>query len=229
MRLARVNPIPSLPVRTPSASARADSGEKTTRNRHIADGGGCAYPKEYAKLSHPRFTYRDIVSQRIRSLFHFTDRRNLSSIEKHGGLFSCALLNEKGIEIPAPGGNDWSHQADAYKGMDRYVHLCFRPTHPMEHNARIDGRIVSSIFLNIHTDVLKIADVKFTAGVSNKSDVETYSIEEAMEIIDFDMLYGGWKDWNDPGVQARLQQVEKYEILVPDHIPFNLILNFPHG
>jgi hypothetical protein len=99
----------------------------------------------------------------------------------------------------------------------------------MEHVARVDGRIASSIFLSIHTNVLQITGVRFTAGVSNKADVETHSVEAAMGIIDFDMLYGGWKDWNNPDIQARLQQVEKYEILVPDHVPFNLILNFPNG
>jgi len=169
------------------------------------------------------------MPQAIRNLFHFTDLRNLQSIKGNGGLFSYARLKEKGIDIPAPGGNDWSHEADAYKGMDRYVHLCFRPTHPMEHVARVDGRIASSVFLSIHTDVLQIEGVRFTGGVSNKADVETHSIEEAMGIIDFDMLYGGWKDWSDSGIQARLQRVERYEILVPDHVPFDLILNFPNG
>lgn len=169
------------------------------------------------------------MSPAIRNLFHFTDRRNLPSIREHGGLYSYALLKEMGIDIPAPGGNDWSHEADAYKSMDRFVHLCFRPTHPMEYVARVDGRIVSSIFLSVHTDVLKIDGVRFTEGVSNKADVETHSVEEAMDIIDFDMLYGGWKDWNDPDVQAKLRQVEKYEVLVPDHVPLKLILNCPNG
>jgi len=169
------------------------------------------------------------MPQTVRGLFHFTDRRNLPSIKTTGGLFSHARLKEMGIEIPAPGGNDWSHQADAYKGMDQYVHLCLRPTHPMEHAARVDGRIVSSIFLSIRTDVLQIEGARFTAGVSNKADVEVYSIEEAMGIIDFDMLYGGWKNWSDPEIQARLQKVEKYEILVPDHVPIDQILNCPNG
>lgn len=169
------------------------------------------------------------MSPTINSLFHFTDQRNLPSIKETGGLFSYAKLTEMGIEIPAPGGNDWSHEADGYKGMDRYVHLCFRRTHPMEHVARLEGRIVSSIFLNVGTDVLKVVGAKFTDGVSNKADVETYSIEEAMGIIDFDMLNGGWKDWGDPAIQERLQRVEKYEILVPDHVPLGLILNFPNG
>jgi len=134
-----------------------------------------------------------------------------------------------GIEVPAPGGNDWSRDADARKGMDRYVHLCFRDNHPMEFVAREDGRIVSSIFLSIHPNVLQIEGVKFTGGVSNKTDVEPCSIDEAMGIIDFEMLNGGWKDYKIPEIQSRLQQVEKYEILVPDHIPLGLILNFSNG
>lgn len=164
----------------------------------------------------------------IRNLFHFTDRRNVLSIRATGGLYSFALLKKMNIEIPAPGGNQWSHDADSYKGMDRFVHLCLRPTHAMEHAAKLDGRIATSVFLNIHTDVLRIEGVRFTAGVSNKADVETHSVDEAMKIIDFDMLYGGWKDWTNPEIQARLQQVEKYEILVPDHIPLRLILNCPN-
>ena len=96
------------------------------------------------------------MPQTVRNLFHFTDRRNLPSIKATGGLFSYARLKEMNIEIPAPGGKDWSHDADAYKSVDRYVHLCFRPTHPMEHVARLDGRIASSIFLEIHTAVLQV-------------------------------------------------------------------------
>lgn len=170
-----------------------------------------------------------MTTKRIRNLFHFTDRRNLPSIRATGGLFSYARLQKMGIEIPAPGGNEWSHEADAQKAMDRYVHLCLRPTHPMEYVARVDGRIRTSIFLEVHTDMLESEGVRLTAGVSNKAGVDTHSIDDAMGIIDFDMLYGGWKNWNDPKIQERLQEVEKYEILVPKHVPLGMILNFPNG
>ena len=93
----------------------------------------------------------------------------------------------------------------------------------------MDGRIASSIFLSIHMDVLKIEGVLFAAGVSNKSGVETCPLTDATGKIDFDMLYGGWKDWRNPEIQSRLQQVERYEILIPDHIPLDLILNLPNG
>jgi len=165
----------------------------------------------------------------LKHLFHFTDRRNLASIQATGGLFSYARLREMGIEIPAPGGNEWSRDADARGGMDRYVHLCLKNEHPMEYHAKREGRIKSSIFLSIHTDTLQFEGVRFTAGVSNKGDVEPCSMEEAMKIIDFDMLNEGWKNYRDPEIQSRLQRVKKYEILVPDHVPLRLILNFPHG
>lgn len=166
--------------------------------------------------------------KRITLLYHFTDRRNLKLIRELGGLYPLAELRRRKIEIPAPGGNDWSHDADAMKGMDEYVHLCFRATHPMEHVARQEGRIADTIFLQIHADVLLWDGVKFTAEVSNKSGAEFYSIEEAREIIDFEVLYTR-TDWRDAAIQARLQRAEKYEILVPTKIPLDLMRNLPDG
>src|ERR1700678_2645905 len=88
--------------------------------------------------------------KRVTLLYHFTDRRNLPFIREHGGLYPMTKLRKKNIEVPAPGGNDWSQDADGIKGMDAYVHLCFRATHPMEYVAREAGRIGDTIFLQIH-------------------------------------------------------------------------------
>ena len=139
-----------------------------------------------------------------------------------------AILIERGIEVPAPGGNEWSRDADAMKGMERYVHLCFRDNHPMEHNARRDGRIGDSIFLQVHPEVLQWEGVRFTPDVANKSGVQPYTIEEAKGMIDFEVLYTR-TNWSDPAIQQRLQQAEKYEILVPRFIPLELIRNLPDG
>jgi hypothetical protein len=149
-------------------------------------------------------------------------------IKERGGLYSLAMLRRMKIEIPAPGGNEWSHDADGRIGLDRYVHLCFRPTHPMEYVARQDGRIVDSVYLQIHPDVLKISGVMYTAGVSNKSGMRVYTLDQARDLIDFEVLYTG-TDWRDPEIQLRLQNAEKCELLIPDHIPVELIRNFPNG
>jgi hypothetical protein len=165
---------------------------------------------------------------RINVLFHFTDRRNLPSIREHGGLFALAEMKRKKIEIPAPGGNEWSHDADNMRGLDEYVHLCFRWTHPMEYVARTEGRITDSVFLNVHPEVLQWEGVLFTPDVSNKRGVQTYSIEEAANMIDFEVLYS-WTNWRDSAIRERLSQAEKCEILVPRFIPLELIRNFPNG
>jgi hypothetical protein len=161
-------------------------------------------------------------------LYHFTDRRNLPSIQNCGGLFPKAELDGKGVAIPAAGGNQWSFDADKTRGLHNYIHLCFRSNHPMEYVARQDGRIVDSIFLQIHPSVLNYTGVRFTADVSNKSGVTLYTLEQARDIIDFQVLYTR-TDWSDPAIQERLKQAEKYEILVPNPIPLSLIRNITNG
>lgn len=164
----------------------------------------------------------------VTAFYHFTDRRNLQMIRERGGLYSLAMLRKLKIRVPAPGGNDWSHEADERKGLDQYIHLCFRQSHPMLFRAMRDNRIEVPIYLEIHPDVLKIARVLYTADVSNKAGVNTYTLDQAREMVDFEVLYTR-TNWNDPTVQQRLRQAEKCELLVPDHIPLKLIRNFPHG
>jgi hypothetical protein len=112
--------------------------------------------------------------------------------------------------------------------MDRYVHLCLKPTHPMEFRAREDGRIKDTIFLQVHPEVLEWPGVRYTPDVSNKAGVSTHSIEEAKQLIDFEVLFMR-TNWRDSAIQLRLQRAEKCEILVPDHIPLALIRNLPNG
>lgn len=103
---------------------------------------------------------------RIPILYHFTDRQNLPSIRQHGGLYPMTELLRRGIQVPAPGGNQWSREADSRSGMDRYVHLCFRNNHPMAYLAGQDGRIGQILFLQIHPSVLGLPGVMFTPDVS---------------------------------------------------------------
>jgi hypothetical protein len=168
------------------------------------------------------------VRYSVTTLYHFTDRRNLPRIRDLGGLYSLVKLTQMQVVVPNPGGNEWSHDADKIKGVDGYVHLCFKPNHPMEYRAREEGRIGESIFLQIHPVVLEWADVKFTADVSNKAGVPIHTIDEAKQLIDFEVLYTR-TDWRNPAIQQRLQQAEKSEILVPNHIPIEFIRNIPNG
>jgi hypothetical protein len=108
-------------------------------------------------------------------LFHFTDTRNLQFIKEHG-LLSLAELNRRSIQIPAAGGNQWSHDADYRMGLAEYVHLCFFNQHPMEFIAKRDGRINESVFFKINPIVLQWEGVRVTLEVANKSGTELLTL-----------------------------------------------------
>lgn len=158
----------------------------------------------------------------ISCFYHFTDSRNLASIRKRNGLLSCAELIRQNIPVVAPGGNEWSHDADVLSGVDDYIHLCFLDDHPMEYLAKQDGRIVQSVYLQVVPEVIGLEGVMFAPDVSNKSGVKLLPLEEAVRNMDFEVIYDH-TDWRDPAVQARRKIAKKYELLVPRHVPSSLI------
>lgn len=161
-------------------------------------------------------------------VWHFTDKSNLELIQEHKGLLSLAEAERRGIQIPVPGGNEWSHDADKMKGVHEFVHLAFVDDHPMLFRATQEGRIPNPIWLKIKSTILLGAGVRFCADVSNKAGVQILAAEEAKEQIDFDVLFT-YMDWRDPEIQARRKAAIKSEILVPDFIPIDQILGFKNG
>lgn len=161
-------------------------------------------------------------------VWHFTDKSNLELIEEHHGLLSFGELEKRGIEIPVPGGNDWSHEADKRNGVHKYVHLAFVDDHPMLYLAKQEGRIPNPIWLIINSSILTAQDVRFCSEVSNKSGAAILEAKEAKEQIDFDVLFT-YMDWRDPAIQARRQAAIKSEILVPRSVPIEKILGYKNG
>lgn len=169
-------------------------------------------------LPHPPIT----SLQNVPAFYHFTDSRNLQGIRDWGGLCSLHILNSGGINIPAPGGNDWSHVADHRVDMDRYVHLCFTTSHPMAYQAKKAGRLQDVKYLGINPAILGLPGVLFTPDVSNKSGVHPVSLTEAESIIDYEVLYAR-TGWGNSEIKIRRKSAEKYELLVPDFIPISYI------
>jgi hypothetical protein len=147
--------------------------------------------------------------------FHFTDTLNIPSIKEHG-LLSTRELARAGLK-PIYGGNQWSLDQDKICGMDKYVHLCFRPSHPMEHLAVGDGRIAKSTFISIKPEIILVSGALITDEVSNKAGVVPMQPETALDSLDLKVLYER-TDWNNSDIQARLKAAEKYELLIPDRI-----------
>lgn len=161
----------------------------------------------------------------IQFLYHFTDIANIPLIRQHG-ILPYTELQKNEIIPPKPGGNEISRNADRSKGVDKYVHLCFKDQHPMEFRAREDKRIESAKFLRISTDVLNFNGVMGCTDVSNKTGVTIMPIEEALEKIDTEILFGNIPNtFQDPELKKRYNEAKKSEILIPAPIRTNLILN----
>jgi hypothetical protein len=145
--------------------------------------------------------------------YHFTDTRNLASIAQLG-LQPWSIIQSA---CAHPGGNQWSHDADIHKGLHGYVHLCLRAEHPMEFAAKQRGDIVESKFLLIDPAIVHRPGILFFSDVSNKTGVNGLTLEQAAEVMDFEVVYER-TNWRDPAVQQRLKASKKYELLVPGPI-----------
>ena len=91
---------------------------------------------------------------RITKLYHFTDRDNLESIIKNGGLYSWMDCERKGIKIAKPGGGSMSRQLDSGRNLEDYVRVSFTTQHPMMYVAMREGRISNPVILEIDPEII---------------------------------------------------------------------------
>ena len=101
-----------------------------------------------------------LTSNGVRCFYHFTDRRNLESIKKQGGLYSWHYCEDHGITIPYPGGNVTSRSLDSYHGLSDYVRLSFCTDHPMKWVLEQKG--YNMVLLRIKIDVACLEGTLFS-------------------------------------------------------------------
>ena len=96
----------------------------------------------------------------VQYFYHFTDRRNLESIIKKGGLYSWKYCLDNSISIACPGGDYWSRQLDQRFGLEDYVRLSFCDDHPMSWRLKKSGSDL--VLLKIKKDVALFSDTLFS-------------------------------------------------------------------
>lgn len=95
-----------------------------------------------------------------RPLLHFTDKRNLRSIWRHG-LLSWELLESKGIKHFAAS-TALSRRLDTRAGLGDYVRLCRSNRHPMAYRAQCEGRVGKLVWLEIDPGVVRWRSTRFS-------------------------------------------------------------------
>ena len=163
-----------------------------------------------------------LKDNRITKLYHFTDFDNLESIIKHGGLYSWADCDEKGIKIAKPGGSSQSRSLDSRDRLEHYVRLSFAYDHPMQYVAMNDGRISNPVVLEIDIETALWKDSLYADCNATKNGACVGGTLDDLKAVRFGLFnrmirYFDMSDEDKTYYQA--------EVLVKNFIPLKYITN----
>ena len=166
--------------------------------------------------------FKKLIEQHhITTLYHFTDRENLESIIKNGGLYSWADCEQKGISIWKPGGSLDSRNLDKRDNLQNFVRVSFVREHPMMYVAMNDGRISNPVVLEIDPEVIYWQDSLYADRNATKNGALVGS-----SIDDFSQLhFNSFKAKKHFDLDADEQKFYQAEVLVKNHIPLQFIKN----
>lgn len=157
----------------------------------------------------------------ITKLYHFTDRENLESIIKNGGIFSWADCEKRGITIPRPGGGTLSRSLDSRDGLQTYVRVSFTKQHPMMYSAMNDGRITNPVVLVINPEVICWKGTKYSNMNATRNGASIGETIEDLKKIHFSTV----KQYNHFQLDSEEQPYYQAEVLIRHFIPLDCILN----
>lgn len=166
---------------------------------------------------------RDFIARTgVRHVYHFTSVANLPSIRQHG-LLSYREMRSRGLTPTVAGGDDTSRLTDDNRGLDQYVHLCFVSDNPMEYVSR--ARLGGTKFLQVSIEVFSLPGVMGCPKLANSVDATLQPIEDILDQISIEALFGGWQGGCVREPYARYDQARRAEILVPGMIAAIQIVN----
>ena len=166
--------------------------------------------------------FKTILEQySISKLYHFTDRENLESIIREGGLYSWADCIERGIKIMKPGGSDLSRKLDRKLSLQHCVRVSFTDKHPMMYVAVSEGRINDPIVLEIDPSVIYEENTMFSDMNATKNEAHMGKTIKDFECIHFESVMAD-KHFD---LEEDEQPFFQAEVLVRNFIPLEYISN----
>lgn len=158
---------------------------------------------------------------RIVKLYHFTDRDNLESIIKNGGLYSWGDCEDKGIKIAKPGGGLLSRDLDRRDNFQHYVRVSFTTQHPMMYEAMKDGRLSNPVILEIDPEVVYWKDSKYANMNATRTGCHKGSTIDDFKLIHFKTV----KARNHFDFSEEEKPYYQAEVLIKNFIPLEYIKN----
>lgn len=167
---------------------------------------------------------RLLEQNNITKLYHFTDRDNLESIIRNGGLYSWKDCEERGIAIPKPGGGgkgSLSWTLDQRDRLERYVRVSFTRNHPMMFVAMNEDRISNPVILEIDPQVIYDEDTRYADRNATRNGANVGGKLDDFRKIHFQTVKASKHFDLDIDEQPFFQA----EILVKNFIPLKYITN----
>lgn len=156
----------------------------------------------------------------ITTFYHFTDKANISSIKKHGGLFSWKHMDKEGIVVPYPGSGPAARQEAIQFGLTDFVSVSFASDLPMKHVAIRDGRIKNPVTLRISLDVAYFENSLFTTmNAADNRTIKGGSIEN-LRMLKFHLYNRHYFS-----LEGDDKKYYQSEVLVKTWIPIDYITN----
>jgi hypothetical protein len=160
---------------------------------------------------------------RITKLYHFTDRDNLESIIKNGGLYSWMDCERKGIKIAKPGGGSVSRQLDSGRNLEDYVRVSFTTQHPMMYVAMREGRISNPVILEIDPEIIYWKDTLYS---NMNATIHRIKPNIGSTLDDFNQIhFQSVKSRKHFDLPDEEQPYYQAEVLVKNFIPLEFIKN----
>jgi len=155
------------------------------------------------------------------TLYHFTDRANIASIKKYGGLFSWDYCDKNEIIIPYQGGGPLSRDLDRKYSLQDYVRISFTRNHPMMFVAQNEGRIQNPVILTISLDVCYFQETRFANMNATKMGHKQGKNLENLQSVHFNTV----KQINHFDLDELEKPYFQAEVLVKTWIPIKCITN----
>lgn len=167
-----------------------------------------------------------LESYGITSIYHFTDKENLQTIEKYG-LQSLKNIITNNIPVKHFGAEELSHILDERRGLDKYVHLSLIKDHPMYHVAKSRGNLINPVWIELDSSILYEESTLFCDKVANQNQSDIFGIENVLEKINFEILtdnkFLSGEEW-----KIR-KEIRKAEIMAFNSISVNKIKGITYG
>ena len=169
--------------------------------------------------THPSWGPRaqGLFNRGVLFLYHFTHSSNLLGIVQQGGLLSWAEQERRGALAVRPGGTSDSRSLARRNGDDDRISLSVAPNTPMFALRMRDD--LQHVMLVCNPAAADAAGVLFTSTNATANSHWRAEPPKGFAAIDFTRATGP-VDWADPDWKRAVQA----EILVPVHIPLNLIV-----